>query len=92
MELLQQGRLPNNLPAHVGVPGLLIRIPGGQRRVKFSPPPRVSQSALTTSANQVSPAEGLRSLDLLAVNLHVLNLLEVFVLQAVEDFLGMAGM
>lgn len=27
VELLQQGRLPDNLPAHVGVPGLLIWIP-----------------------------------------------------------------
>lgn len=31
VELLQQGRFPNNLPAHVGVPGLLIGIPGGGR-------------------------------------------------------------
>lgn len=29
VELLQQGRFSNYLPAHVGVPGLLIRIPGG---------------------------------------------------------------
>lgn len=29
VELLQQGRFSNNLPAHVGVPGLLIRIPRG---------------------------------------------------------------
>lgn len=29
VELLQQGRFSDNLPAHVGVPGLLIRIPGG---------------------------------------------------------------
>lgn len=27
VELLQQGRLPYDLPAHVGVPGLLIRVP-----------------------------------------------------------------
>lgn len=27
VELLQQGRFSNNLPAHVGVPGLLIGIP-----------------------------------------------------------------
>lgn len=39
VELLQQGRLPNNLPAHVGVPGLLIRIPGGQGHIKFYPRP-----------------------------------------------------
>lgn len=47
---------------------------------------------LTTTVNEVSPAESLRSLDLLPINLHVLNILEVFVLKAVEDFLGMAGM
>lgn len=28
VELLKQGRLPNDLPAHVGVPSLVIRIPG----------------------------------------------------------------
>lgn len=31
VELLQQGRLPDNLPAHVGVPGLLIWIPAVDR-------------------------------------------------------------
>lgn len=31
VKLLQQGRLPNDLSAHVGVPGLLIRIPGRDR-------------------------------------------------------------
>lgn len=31
VELLQQGRLPDDLPAHVGVPGLLVRIPGEDR-------------------------------------------------------------
>lgn len=29
VELLQQRRLPDNLPTHVGVPGLLVRIPEG---------------------------------------------------------------
>lgn len=29
VEFLQQGGFSDNLPAHVGVPGLLIRIPGG---------------------------------------------------------------
>lgn len=31
MELLQQRRLPNDFPAHVSVPGLVIRIPGEDR-------------------------------------------------------------
>ena len=40
---------------------------------------------------ELLPAERLRGLDLLAVDLHLLNILEVFILQPVEDFLGMAG-
>lgn len=92
MELLQQGRLSDNLPAHVGVPGLLIRIPGGRGHIEVLSFAQCFPLSLTSTTNEVSPAESLRSVDLLPVNLHVLNILEVFVLEAVEDFLGMAGM
>lgn len=36
------------------------------------------------------PAQRLRSLNLLAFDLHLLNILKVFFLQTVEDFFGMA--
>lgn len=38
VELLQQGGFSNNLPAHVGVPGLLIGIPGGDWAKLISSP------------------------------------------------------
>ncbi len=92
VELLQQGRLPDDLPAHVGVPGLLIGVPGEDTHSVY--PVFLVRACVSFQHwvnHEILPAQSLRSLNLLAIDLHLLNILKVFFLQTVEDFLGMAG-